>query len=525
VVATGLPKAFVPSGVVGAELLMGYDELFATGRAFENQSVMIWGFGNAAHESARELQKYTQAVTLMHRRAPLHAGASFAQHLEQSSGLPRFAFFTHYPGDIRTVTMQIYDSYLLKALDVKLPYGPEEEPVFLRCLISQLCVWVSRRTRCGGSGETRQIFPSLVAAADGPRRCAVAIGAFDPGHRSAAPLLRMIEGLTSSGLLREGRDYVWADAPDARMSPALGARLGDLGYGSVDEYLNAREREYGIINEAFVLRGRSLEFDSGFLSSPGGRPLLDLLAQLRPRFSQGPLRHPFHAGIRCLGWRADLEILAPDMISSLLRSDSTGSSLVTQSGAPLGKYPRIRADYQAEGVPRLYFVGALAHSRDYRRSAGGFIHGFRYTARSLYRILRREEGLGWPNSSCSLATAAGRKRLMRRILRRTNEAAGPYQMFGELGDVVLFRAAGAKTASELVEESLVADYLEEVPLAYVHGDPFFASAPRLILSFVYGRRFGALDLPSPGAVHAEFGELSAFLHPRLELFAGCPVWW
>jgi len=109
---------------------------------------------------------------------------------------------------------------------------------------------------------------------------------------------------------------------------------------------------------------------------------------------------------------------------------------------------------------------------------------------------------------------------MRRILRRTNEAAGPYQMFGELGDVVLFRAAGAKTASELVEESLVADYLEEVPLAYVHGDPFFASAPRLILSFVYGRRFGALDLPSPGAVHAEFGELSAFLHPRLELFAG-----
>ena len=37
---------------------------------------------------------------------------------------------------------------------------------------------------------------------------------------------------------------------------------------------------------------------------------------------------------------------------------------------------------------------------------------------------------------------------------------------------------------------------------------------RLLLRFVYGRRFGPHDLPSPGAVNAEFGELSAFLHPR-----------
>merc|ERR1712224_508203 len=101
--------------------------------------------GNAAHETARELQKYTQAITLIHRRHPIRPGA-----LE--TGLPRFAFFTHYPGDVRTVTMQIYDSYLLKALDVKLSYGPSDELVLLRCLGGRICVWTVREENCGGGG-------------------------------------------------------------------------------------------------------------------------------------------------------------------------------------------------------------------------------------------------------------------------------------------------------------------------------------------------------------------------------------
>jgi hypothetical protein len=38
-------------------------------------------------------------------------------------------------------------------------------------------------------------------------------------------------------------------------------------------------------------------------------------------------------------------------------------------------------------VPGLYFAGNLAHGKDHLKSAGGFIHGFRYTARALFRIL------------------------------------------------------------------------------------------------------------------------------------------
>ena len=38
-------------------------------------------------------------------------------------------------------------------------------------------------------------------------------------------------------------------------------------------------------------------------------------------------------------------------------------------------------------VPGMYFAGTLAHGKDWKRAAGGFIHGFRYTARALHRIL------------------------------------------------------------------------------------------------------------------------------------------
>ena len=47
------------------------------------------------------------------------------------------------------------------------------------------------------------------------------------------------------------------------------------------------------------------------------------------------------------------------------------------------KYPGIKHTYEAQNVPGLYFAGTSTHSLDYRKSAGGFIHGFRYTSKEL----------------------------------------------------------------------------------------------------------------------------------------------
>ena len=51
------------------------------------------------------------------------------------------------------------------------------------------------------------------------------------------------------------------------------------------------------------------------------------------------------------------------------------------------KYPLQSHEYESLNVPGMFFAGSLTHGRDWRRGAGGFVHGFRYTAKALARIL------------------------------------------------------------------------------------------------------------------------------------------
>lgn len=46
---------------------------------------------------------------------------------------------------------------------------------------------------------------------------------------------------------------------------------------------------------------------------------------------------------------------------------------------PKNTYPDMDDDFQSKLYPGLYFMGPLMHALDYRKSAGGFIHGFRNT--------------------------------------------------------------------------------------------------------------------------------------------------
>jgi hypothetical protein len=143
------------------------------------------------------------------------------------------------------------------------------------------------------------------------------------------------------------------------------------------------------------------------------------------------------------------------------------------------KHPALTARYESPGVPGLFFAGNLMHAHDFKKSSGGFIHGFRYLVRALHRILEEEEleaaaGAGGarhelavtaPGEVAAVATAgrgggqqqpsAWPRRTLRSlrqvvaaILRRLNVASGPYQMFGGLVDVLLLRplCAGAAAA-------------------------------------------------------------------------------
>ena len=43
------------------------------------------------------------------------------------------------------------------------------------------------------------------------------------------------------------------------------------------------------------------------------------------------------------------------------------------------KYPLIEENYEVTDHENMYIAGTAAHSLDYRKAAGGCIHGFRYS--------------------------------------------------------------------------------------------------------------------------------------------------
>jgi hypothetical protein len=121
-----------------------------------------------------------------------------------------------------------------------------------------------------------------------------------------------------------------------------------------------------------------------------------------------------------------------------------------------GKYPKLNPYYESVNVKRLYFAGSLMHGHDFRKSAGGFIHGFRYSIMMLNNIINwREHGVSipyWPvedmvhlvqpnfiqsflsvnasNDHCLTLLQSG-------ILHRINDASSMYQKFGFMGDIVI----------------------------------------------------------------------------------------
>lgn len=162
-----------------------------------------------------------------------------------------------------------------------------------------------------------------------------------------------------------------------------------------------------------------------------------LALQLRndSSFNYAPPDDEYDVVIRCLGFTYNDDMFSP----------------CTKPERAMGrrsKFPLINRDFESANVPDLYFVGSTAHSLDFRETAGGFIHGFRYTSRALHRLLEwKNHGVPWPSERRPLA------QLMDAILSRVNEASGIYQMHHFLGDVII-----------IDRNTLEFEYLQEFPL-------------------------------------------------------------
>merc|ERR1719359_2219338 len=98
------------------------------------------GLGNAAMETAQALQPFTSEVQVLARARELPEGGT---------GM-RFAYQTHYVGDVRAGRTTILDTYLLKSLDT-FDFSSLDAGIRLLvipCLGNRLCIWKVYKDDC-----------------------------------------------------------------------------------------------------------------------------------------------------------------------------------------------------------------------------------------------------------------------------------------------------------------------------------------------------------------------------------------
>lgn len=180
-------------------------------------------------------------------------------------------------------------------------------------------------------------------------------------------------------------------------------------------------------------------------------------------FDNFSMRESYDMIIRCLGFTFDDSLFS-------------NTTMPERGRGKLKKFPRIKATYESTNIPGLFFAGTIAHSLDFRVSAGGFIHGFRYTARTLHRYLQvRNHGVSWPHVKIPVTD------ILAHVIQRVNEAAGIYQMFQILGDIMI-----------LNKERTEVTYIEEYPLKMLHALEECSGIPAeeiIVVVFQYGANF------------------------------------
>ena len=196
--------------------------------------------------------------------------------------------------------------------------------------------------------------------------------------------------------------------------------------------------------------------------------------------------------IACTGFRFDASIFADICRPALTLSD---------------RFPAQTSAWESPNVPGLYFAGTLMQVRDYHKSTGGFIHGFRYGVRALHRILeRRYHSTAWPHRA--LRSDPGS--LMEAVLARANRTSALWQQFGFLCDLVIVGDAGAQ-------------YYDELPVEYVHESDFGSASLYFTITLEYGPDHDRLD-PfdiSIGRIaqnDVERAQQARYLHPVVRHF-------
>jgi thioredoxin reductase len=197
--------------------------------------------------------------------------------------------------------------------------------------------------------------------------------------------------------------------------------------------------------------------------------------------------------IVCTGFRFDPSIFADGCKPALTIKD---------------RFPAQTSEWESTNVPDLYFAGTLMQVRDYKKSTGGFIHGFRYGVRSLHRMLEKKYyGQGWPHRTLSGEPEA----LMEAVVERVNRTSALWQQFAFLCDLIVVEAGGR------------ARYYEELPVDYVHDSDFGKADCYFRITLEYGPDHDKVDpfdisISRIAQDDAQHSHDARYLHPVVRLY-------
>ncbi len=132
----------------------------------------------------------------------------------------------------------------------------------------------------------------------------------------------------------------------------------------------------------------------------------------------------YESVIRCTGFRMDDSIFGDECRPTMEHDD---------------RLPRVRPDWQADGVDGLYFAGTIAQARDLKRASSAFIDGFRYNLRTLSALLReRYEGVALACDQVPADASA----LTTLVLDRVNYSSALWTQFEYLCDALVLDPGG-----------------------------------------------------------------------------------
>lgn len=162
------------------------------------------------------------------------------------------------------------------------------------------------------------------------------------------------------------------------------------------------------------------------------------------------------------------------------------------------KFPKLTSSWESTNVQGMFFCGTITQSLDYKKSTSGFIHGFRYNARALSRVLDAKfHDVPWPIRRIDLASEG----IAELFLERINKTSALWQQFSFLRDVLIVSENGRH-----------ADYYEEVPANYLFDGNLGRHEHYYTLSFRFGDEredpFNVKRMPVP-----EKAEQSFAIHP------------